>query len=690
MSSRRRLSIAFGIASILAALLVSLFFALEGGAGHAPAREVTAPEIVQPEAAPPVIEKAPLPATRSPPAKASPSRKRVPSAEPLAGQTRFVRRLTAGSRLRKLKEDLRREDRDLSSASPPSWSHSAMLAADWLAFSKQEGKKSLLEILTEPPCDLETLKLPAGAAREDPLGERLLVRVWTLDGRYPGSEIEAARRNLRHVADVTGASLERGFDVLATLDMGKEVLPEAPVVYWAAGQFYSADQYCVLKTRFAPWFRAVVLRHELMHALCHRALTDYRSSRMICEGLAEYLQFCRPGDHRLAVPLPRLADNLAHFQRWIDVLSARGVRFDSLKPARLVSLPPKQFYGLRGLGYPIALAAIAYLGSEVIEEAFSRKSIRPLISAVEAIRWKEFLEFVKKNAAKGSPGRAITVEDAPPEDAAALGDLSGAEGLFRGALESLGVNLEDGASLDPESLTPPAVERFLEEGLVLEVLKEIIAAAEESRGDAGQGPILLADLSPALRERFFPARGSRVLSSLFERSLLRSTDRLGFVKDFRDALVAGGGGNGCLLAEMRALPRAVAAAGVDLQSRFTAEAVPAWLSDQNRGVLDLVIFVAGTDESAREVVRARLAGVRFTEEEVRVALAERYRQEFAEKDLPIRNALIVDLSKGQGDALPLARGIAAAQNHQGAVAYWDPQAVVARGSAGRRNESAED
>jgi hypothetical protein len=364
------------------------------------------------------------------------------------------------------------------------------------------------------------------------------------------------------------------------------------------------------------------------------------------------------------------------------------VRFDSLKPSHLVSLPPKQFYGLRGLGYPIALAAMAYLGSEVIEEAFSRKTIRPLISGVEAIHWKEFLEFVKINAAKGSPGRAITVEDAPPEDAAALGDPAGAEKLFRGALESMGVNFEDDAVLDPESLTPPAADRFLDEGLVLEVLKEIIAAAEECRGDPEKGPILLADLSPALRERFLPARGSRVLSALFERSPLRSTDRLGFLKSFRDAL--GPGGNVCLLAEMRAPPRLVAAAGVDRQSRFTAEAVPAWLSERNRGALDLVIFVAATDESAREAVRAQLAGVRFTEEEVRVALAERYRQAFAEKELPIRNALIVDLSSGQGDALPLARGIAAAQNHQGAVAYWDPQAVVARGSAGRRDEPAED
>jgi len=430
--------------------------------------------------------------------------------------------------------------------------------------------------------------------------------------------------------------------------------------------YYPGDQYCVVKMRLFPELYAVVLRHELIHALSLRTLAEDPASRMVDEGLAEYLQLCRPGDRGLAVPTIRLAHNLALLQQRINALSSWGVRLDSLKPARLASLTPKQFYALRGLGYPLAQAAMAFIGNEVIEEAFARKSRRPIIAAVEAIDWMEFLEWVKKNAARGSPEKALIVEDAPPE-AASFEDSAEEPKVFRGALESLGVKIEDGAGLRPQELSLVPGERFRDEDLVLQVLKEIIAAAE--------GPVLLADLSPALRRGFLPRRGSPALSALFGRSSPGASSRLDFVKSFGDALGAARGGSACLLAGLSAPPRIVAAAEVDPRSRFTAEAVPGWLSDLNRGPLDLVIFVAVTDEVARDAVRAQLAGVRFTEEDVRAALAEHYRQTFAARALPIRNALIVDLSGGEGDALPLARGIAASQDHRGAVAYWDPQAA---------------
>jgi hypothetical protein len=39
----------------------------------------------------------------------------------------------------------------------------------------------------------------------------------------------------------------------------------------------------------------------------------------------------------------------------------------------------------------------------------------------------------------------------------------------------------------------------------------------------------------------------------------------------------------------------------------------------------------------------------------------------------LRAALVIDLSKGEVDALPLARGLAGTKRCRGLVGYWDPQ-----------------
>lgn len=233
--------------------------------------------------------------------------------EPLKpkGPTPFVRRLEVGLELARLLrdvEDLGAERARLSArlerAAP------FLLNADGKFYRVDPVRQ--LDSLTRPPRDLATLAL-MGATDADPLGALQRVRVWTLDEEYPEEERARAAMTLEHIVRCVGRDVEGGIDVLVTPGMGQDVFwfQRAPPIVRAAGVYFRDDRYCVVESGLKPAFRVEVLKHELVHAYCHRTAKSLSSSRLITEGVAEYLRLLEPGDNGLNVPVSRLADSLA-------------------------------------------------------------------------------------------------------------------------------------------------------------------------------------------------------------------------------------------------------------------------------------------------------------------------------------------------------------------------------------------
>jgi len=314
------------------------------------------------------------------------------------GPTRFVRRLAAG-------DLLRREGRKI----PPVLLNAllpAMLRVDQLDNMETEDKAQLVNYLTRPRRDHGALKR---------VSDGLLIRIWTPNpGRYSKSEVKSAEGSLGHVLAVTGISLPRGIDVLATPAVGAEVFPGLGRPSWAAGVYLPSDDFCALRSTLSPAARPTVLLHECVHALCYRLKQPFSQSPLITEGLAEYLSRVRPGDKGLWVPPKRFANNFARLRDFFRMLEEAGAPVDRLEPSRLVKLDRGGFYALRGFTYLLAQATMARIGGGAIMTALRRRSDEPLRRAIASMHWTDFRMFVERYAQRGNPALAMTVEDFEP------------------------------------------------------------------------------------------------------------------------------------------------------------------------------------------------------------------------------------------------------------------------------------
>ncbi|MBI4586133.1 MAG: hypothetical protein HY717_19150 [Planctomycetes bacterium] len=601
--------------------------------------------------------------------KPPPAGELEPQAEPelkLPGKSQFQRRLAAGGRLRELSRALRADGSNLEAVAAETWKlRPALLKADGqplIDILKTPPEKVstrslqfLLGLLTRPPRDLHSLKLANRIHGDDPLGNDLLVRLWTRGGSYPAEEIAAAERLLRHLFQIAGFSLEEGFDVLATPRKGEDVFPHQGGYSWAAGLYFPGDGYCTVQSTLAPPFRSEVLRHELIHKLCDRLLEDYFSSRLIVEGLPEYLRLLRPGNGRLRVPNRRLADDFALLISQIDRLRGKSVPMDDFDPRKLLSLPAKKFYALRSFSYLMAQAAMAYIGPAAIEEAFRCRSSRPIADAVQRIQWPDFLEFIRDNAREGFPERAIVVEDPHPLEALLQEEPAEAKELIRSALRDLGATVAENIDLDPR-LFSASEERINADEAVREALLTLLQAAADGAGGEAP-PLLFLDPDCAADSLFSLAENPRLFRAPLSKKTLEGWDRKSFTEALGRLIGHGGGQEALLLPSPERLSEAT--------------------QDQKDLPLEAIFCVAGTDEAARREIRSRWSSRLLSEEEMRRELSRFYAAAFERSWLFVRTALVVDLGEGKSDALPLAEGIAASQGFKAAVAFWDPQKPVA-------------
>ncbi|MFQ5845980.1 MAG: hypothetical protein ACE5JG_13435, partial [Planctomycetota bacterium] len=419
------------------------------------------------------------------------------------GLTRFLGRLGAGEELRELREDLVETGVEAADvAARLGRLLPAVLRADGYDPRKLglHGRAPLrtkvarvVRFLTEPPRDLEAFRL-AGKRSKDPLLDARPVRVWTLGEAYPPWELRVARQNLEHIAGVAGVSIERGFDVVVTPGQGREAFPLRRPPHRAIGVYYLDDRYAAVRSTLPPVRRVEVLKHELVHAWCHRFVRV--GSRFVAEGLAEYLRHCRPGDEGFRFPVDRLEDNLDALAKRLVLLREAGVDIRTVEPRLLVTLSPRRFYALGPLGYLLAQAAMAYVGADVLELALREGSDRRIQGAVAAIDWCDFLRFVERHAEHGSAADAMVVADPPPTAGRSRDRES--RGALRDALRAIGMKVGPGDALEAAELDP--TRNLSEPWRVAEVLELLVHPVA-----SGEPLLLLTDRSVAMDRPVRPA-----------------------------------------------------------------------------------------------------------------------------------------------------------------------------------------
>jgi hypothetical protein len=386
----------------------------------------------------------------------------------------------------------------------------------------------------------------------------------------------------------------------------------------------------VVRSRLPPVFREEVLKHELMHAYCRQFTAGFISSRFVSEGLAEYLRLCRAGDDGFHLPPARLSGNLA---RLVRMLRNSGLPLHELKPRLLVQLSPRHFYALGSLGYLLAQASMAYIGGAVIERAFRDRSDQVIVDAISAIRWPEFLRFVGKHAEEGAP--TITVEDVSPSGEQSW-DRS--RDAVREALWALGVVRT--VDIDPANLVV-SPELLVEAGQIVAVLQALLAPA--------QAPVLFAEVSEAMDGEITLAEIPASFRPFHE--LCAATPR-----DFVANLYA-------LLRRQRPAafqPRLVALA---------PESVAYPLNRVARYSIAPFFEKLRMRKSEGRWILCIGAGSRLSKLEREILATSPPRAAFA----PPEVLLVIDLSDGTGDALPLARFIVRGAWQGSRVAYWNPQ-----------------
>jgi len=391
----------------------------------------------------PVAESADLPpAPTKPPAPkaAAPRRPALPELDEPQGTTPFVRRLEIGAELGRLRLDSERlgagpaeVEARLSRLRP------FLLHAD-LPRKGCPTTKRLLHLLTEPRRELDHFTL-AGADVSDRLGSRLRVRAWTLGEPFPEDELDVATKLLEAIVRRAGHDVDGGIDVLITPGMGTDAFPFQGRPKNAIGVYFQIDRYCAVRENLPPWLRTEAVKHELVHAYCRHLPGGFTSSRLVSEGLAEYLRCVRPEDGDLDVPLRRLANQFAELEWMIALVRRAGVKVDDIQPARLVDLPPREFYALGYFGYLAGQAAMAYVGADIVERALVTGSDVELVDAVRRIEWLDFLRFVGMHGISGSIGQAVIVPDVGPEEGE---DWPADRNAFGAALRWLGAETPRG------------------------------------------------------------------------------------------------------------------------------------------------------------------------------------------------------------------------------------------------------
>jgi hypothetical protein len=581
---------------------------------------------------------------------------------PLPGKTRFQRRLVAGDQFHQIAEELKSPgaDRAALGARAIELSLYRLHADENLPRASARALAAVCESLAA--CRLGRLQLANPSSTEDPLGNDLHLRVWTLDGRFPEAEIRRAQKTIEHLEKVVGFQVASGYDVLATPKRGDEALLFQGGYSWAAGMYFIEDGYCAIKSRLAPWFRPECLEHELIHAFCHQYRKNFFSSRFICEGLAEYLRFYEPGDPGLGVPPIRMKHQLACLLAIIDRFNSRGFSLAVLDPGLLLELKPRRFYALRQFSYLVALAAMTYIGGGPIEKAFRQGTDRPIADAIRAIQWDDLLLFIERYGATGSPDRAVVVMDPAGPSSTPSGDVERED--WRSALEDLGIAPARGATLAPADFTYLPRERVGDEDQVAALLRRDLSERESLR--------IFTDCGQDMSGGFELNQRSRVLVPPFTPQALWAPGRWGFVdllhRVFREHSPP---------TEVPLLGIFPDPAAVDPQAPLNKDFAPLeiarWLKKQ-KGTFNLLLLVASRDAEARAQVSAGESPPR-DEGEMRPRLEALYRDQFQPVRGWIRSALVIDLARGQGDALPLALGLAALEGFQGDFASWDPQAA---------------
>lgn len=593
-------------------------------------RRIEAPRPAPPAQAQPAALPAPAPnVVAAPPAPESAPEAPPPKPE-LKGPTRFVRRLEAGELLRELSvsvdDGVGRVALRLLDLLP------ALLYADRYrpraTLTRVELARSI-EFLTDPPRDLQRVRLfeRVGA---DPLGHAKLVRVWTLGDGYAAAELRSAEETLRHVAGVAQFELPRGVDVMITPGMGRDVFPWQSRHAGAAGVYFGHDRYCVVRSRLMPRFREEVLKHELMHAYCHQFTKEFISSSFVSEGLAEYLRLCRVGDPGFHVPPERLGGNLS---RLLRMLEESRIPLREVQPELLVRLSRRHFYALGSLGYLLAQASMAFVGGNVIERAFRDRSDQAVVDSIVAIRWPAFLRFVSQHAGEGAP--AITVEDLSP---GGTERWERSRDAVREALWALGVARN--VDIDPTDLVARP-ELLVTTRQIAAVLRDLCAPA--------RAPVLFTEISEAMDGEITLAGTPESFRPFHE---MRGPTPRDFVADLYSLLER-------QYADGRQ-PRLVALTPKPIDyplGRVAPYSIAPFFEELRvRRSEGRWILCLGPRARLSKKERAQLA-------------TSPGRREFA----PPEVLLVIDLSDGSGDALPLAKYLACCAHPGSRIAYWNPQ-----------------
>jgi hypothetical protein len=345
-----------------------------------------------------------------------------PPAQPeatLPGTSKLARRFAAGDSLWSLREAL---DRNANDAPRIEGAVTALLphllhADGWRSMPPHRTalRRALaaLTYLTEPRRDTGTLRL-AGAVTEDPYGERMLLRIWSLGEDYPLPDLARARKVLALWLKLAEHKDRNGFDVIVSPKIGRDVFPAQVVPPRAWGVHYLRDGYCTAIATIPHYWRRRVVQHELAHATCAHLSERFTDSRFISEGLAEFLEHTDPRDERLDYGAERFANEMAALDAILTRFEAGGVRFPPDLVQLFLSLPPAYFYALGHFGYLVGLAAIGHAGGERVEEALRQGADRPLREHLEALDWAVLRTFIAEAAGSGDPGKAFVMQEGGP------------------------------------------------------------------------------------------------------------------------------------------------------------------------------------------------------------------------------------------------------------------------------------
>ena len=644
-------------AGLLGAALVLLLAVLgllaRFGAWMLSSESVDPPKL-QASAAPRVTRVTPAsaPTAVAAPSEGAPKAKPVQSADPLRGFTKFQRRLAAGERLRTIRDDLEDDAIDFETAAlriralVP-----ALLRADGygrrqVRLGEQTSRGEVDQVLTwltRPPRQVGALTL-AGPASLDPLSDVRTVRAWVADEKLPVEEVASATRLMDQIADVLGAPVEPGFDVLVTPDQGADVFPLLRRVWWSVGTYYHADDFATVRSTLPADFRAEVLQHELIHAYTRRHIEC--GSRLVSEGLAEYLRYLEPDDDGFNIPPERMRDNFTALLERFDILRARRLDVGQIRPARLIQLSPKEFYHLRYVSYLIGQASLAYIGGDVVQQSLSRGSDAGIVKAIREMHWRGFLQFLKAHSAGGVATRSMVLRDGAP-----IRTSSGDTGTqtFLAAVERLGVDVGPDVDLDLPELD--VVDHLAVGGRVEHVLQLLRDASVRfmfysDRSAAMDKPIELAPTDPRLRDAL---------------ARIHVTTKTG--RGFADGLYAGS------RAGRLSGHRAIDAKLRMVWSKSQHVAYPYDPRPFPRKLARLLNALAPHPDRIGVVV---CVASRWSAKQEKAAL-----EVLRDADTPDA-MLIVDLSDGTGDARRLAELFHVAYEGRGNVAYWNPRKPLPR------------